>query len=507
MKKSSIPTDEEALRQSVKSFHQSFVGKLLNKWEERSTDKDKLIKRQEIEKRWLNKLGKMIPSELIAEKSPDKLQHIPYETTESHPLLAPIQTAEGMVALGAPQSKIAVSLPAAFKLRRVPQMVPQMVQCPSRLSTKRSDDNSEPPSKKRKVDSKAGTAVKLIGNGSEAILAGMKIFVHRPSLGSSLSSLSGNQHREDIERDIVEMRVVTIYRENIQTASKFITRTKLLLRENNGAEATIAWPSHAAYIDKDMLCQHILETIQCTTDDLPNLAAATEMQDGESSQLAASTVNPAMQETILDWLKNSGTKSASESSAAKSTEEPGSNVDEEEDGENFANKLMADFVDFSWCDEIQVFNEPAAAQASASAPVALPSSTVLNQEGSSAASSTQQSVAQVMLSSGEIISQEHLHDVEYYFERLQKQKPRFVLPSRNSNTDDSEILALHPIDDPTSRLPDPCCVLIGKAAKVKTYMQTCCREAELYFTACCHRLLAVSRSNTSFSKMCLCTSL
>eukprot|EP01033_Poteriospumella_lacustris_P008768 gene8768-6305_t len=173
-----------------------------------------------------------------------------------------------------------------------------------------------------------------------------------------------------------------------------------------------------------------------------------------------------MQETILDWLNNSGTKSAPEPSAAKSTEEPGSNVDEEEDGENFANKLMADFVDFSWCDEIPVFNEPAAAQASASAPVALSSSTALNQEGSGAVSSTQQSAAQVMLSSGEIISQEHLHDVEYYFERLQKQKPRFVLPSRNSNTDDSEILALHPIDDPTSRLPDPCCVLIGKAAKI-----------------------------------------
>lgn len=468
MKKPTIPTDEEALRQSVQSFHEAFVGKLLNKWEERSTDKDKHVKRQEIEKRWLNKLGEMLPLELIKEKSTEKVQHIPYESVESHPLLAPIQDTEGMSALGAPQSKITVSLPPAFKLRRVPQIV----QCPSRLSTKRSDDESEPPSKKRKVDAKASSVVKLIGNGSEAILAGMKIFVHRPSLDLSPTNVRGNPHREDIERDIVEMRVATIHRENIQTASKFITRTKLLLRENNGIEATIAWPSHAAYIDKDALCQHIFETSQSTTDDLPSLAAATESHEGEASQPAASAMNPTMQETILHWLNNSGTKSAHEPSAATSSDDPGVHVDEEDDGENFANKLMADFVDFSWCDEIHVFNEPTAAPGPESAPKASSTSTAPIQEATGTASSTQQSVEQVMLSSGEIIAQEHLHDVEHYFERLQKRKPRFVLPSRNNEADDADMLTLHPIDDPTSRLPDPCCVLIGKAAKVNTAMQS-----------------------------------
>lgn len=289
MKKSPTPADEkETLRKSVQSFHQCFVDKLLNKWEERCTDSDKKLKRQEIEKRWRDKLGKMIPSSLIEEQlqePPEKctvnFQRIPSESTATHPLLAPIQETVGTITHGVPQSKIATSLPSTFKLRRLPQQISAET---AKASAKRSDNAPEPASKRRKVDPKSSLAAKVVGTGTEALLAGMKVFVHRPSLDLSQTSFNDKYHREDIEKDIAEMRIVTIHRENIQTASKFITRTKLLLRESNGTEATIVWPSHAAYIDKDILCQHILEAIQFSQEDLPRLSTAVDPQGTEADR-------------------------------------------------------------------------------------------------------------------------------------------------------------------------------------------------------------------------------
>lgn len=455
----SVEGEEELLNQSIDNFHRNLISQVIDRWRDKSQNPKKDDLAEVIRERWTtkleSKLGYSLHTDVVesANEETNGFLPVPRSSAILSLLLPPPRRQPGLP--GYPQVKVQIKLPS---LRE--KQVNTLRENPTQSSKPKSyPDDSEHtekliPTKRRKVLREDN--VPAI-NGP-AVIAGMQVFLDLNGLPDTEDFQAFRDWYEEGQgNDIVRGRIIQILKEQVISGATATMHTKIKCRFKDGYELLFPWPSKFVSLTSSHFGQPFLTT---STDDIAtsnnvqeisnpdqvisNQSENITMSSGERMARDTSSGNNCVQEIINGWL-------------------------EDDFGE------ITNLLDIPWDAGITIADVN-----TASTEIAVP------QQSSAVPKNIQPFVDElpkVLLSTGEVVKQDVLDGVERYFEKLTAKKPSIkVSPLRRGKVDssafliapvpqpvDSDIVHLHPDDDPLVPCPDPEVTLIGKVPKVRGY--------------------------------------